>query len=193
MNGTVKPIRSESARFLVGGTRKGQGVVLLYPDKLASVRVYAEMWGYFVGPLVVAAAAFPIVRIIGAWPEIFGALQAALGVMLGGAIGRAVDRGLAAKAVADGPEAATIIPLDMVASLQTFRPTRLGSLFSGRDPGRDDGGRHRVRVPRANGRPAERHRRRPGRARSRGPGHDNGPGGQLPSPERGRLIRRGPG
>ncbi len=90
MNGTVKPIRSESARFLVGGTRKGQGVVLLYPDKLASVREYAEMWGYFVGPFVVAAAALPIARITGAW-----------------------------------------IPLDMVASLQTFRPTRLGSLFSG--------------------------------------------------------------
>jgi hypothetical protein len=131
MNGTVKPIRSESARFLVGGTRKGQGVVLLYPDKLASVRVYGEMWGYFVGPIVVAAAALPIARITGAWPEFYRALQAALGVMLGGAIGRAVDRGLAAKAVAEAPQGATIIPLDMVASLQTFRPTRLGSLFSG--------------------------------------------------------------
>ena len=131
MKGTVKPIQSESARFLMGGTRKGQGVVLLYPDKLASVRAYAEMWGYFVGPFVVAAAALPIARITGAWPEFYGALQAALGVILGGAIGRAVDRGLAAKTVAEAPQGATIIPLDMVASLQTFRPTRLGSLFSG--------------------------------------------------------------
>jgi hypothetical protein len=131
MNGTVKPIRSESARFLVGGTRKGQGVVLLYPDKLASVNVYAEMWGYFVGPLAVAAAAFPIVRTVGSFPESIAALQAALGVMLGGAAGRAVDRGLAAKAVAEAPQGTTIIPLDMVASLQTFRPTRLGSLFRG--------------------------------------------------------------
>jgi hypothetical protein len=131
MKDGAKPIRSESARFLVGGTRKGQGVVLLYPDKLAKVSVCAELWGYFVGPLVVAAAAFPIVRITGAWPDFYGALQGALGIMLGGAIGRAVDRGLAAKAVADGPEAATIIPLDMITSLQTFRPTRLGSLFRG--------------------------------------------------------------
>ena len=131
MKDSAKPIRSESARFLVGGTRKGQGVVLLYPDKLASVRVYAELWGYFVGPLVVAAAAFPIVRTVGSFPESIAALQAALGVMLGGAIGRAVDRGLAAKAVAEAPQRATIIPLDMVASLQTFRPTRLGSLFRG--------------------------------------------------------------
>lgn len=131
MKGTVKPIQSESARFLIGGTRKGQGVVLLYPDKLAKVSVYAEMWGYFVGPLVVAAAAFPIVRTVGSLPEDIAALQAALGVILGGAIGRAVDRALAAKAVADGPEAATIIPLDMITSLQTFRPTRLGGLFRG--------------------------------------------------------------
>jgi hypothetical protein len=131
MANNIKPIRSESARFLVGGTRKGQGVVLLYPDKLAKVSVYAEMWGYFVGPLVVAVAAFPIVRTIGSFPETIAALQGALGVMLGGAAGRAIDRGLAAKAVADGPEAATIIPLDMITSLQTFRPTRLGSLFRG--------------------------------------------------------------
>jgi hypothetical protein len=130
MKDSAKPIRSESARFLVGGTRKGQGVVLLYPDKLAKVSVYAEMWGYFVGPLVVAAAAYPIVRTIGSFPEGIAALQAALGVTLGGAIGRAVDRGLAAKAVADGPKTATIIPLDMVASLQTFRSTWLGGRFS---------------------------------------------------------------
>jgi hypothetical protein len=131
MANKIKPIRSESARFLVGGTRKGQGVVLLYPDKLAKVSVCAEMWGYFVGPLVVAVAAYPIVRTIGSFPDGIAALQAAFGVMLGGAIGRAVDRGLAAKAVADGPEAATIIPLDMITGLQIFRPTRLGSLFMG--------------------------------------------------------------
>ena len=81
MNGTVKPIRSESARFLVGGTRKGQGVVLLYPDKLASVRVYAELWGYFVGPLIVAAAAFPIVRTVGSFPESIAALHDCVNVI----------------------------------------------------------------------------------------------------------------
>jgi hypothetical protein len=43
MEGSVKPIRSESVRFLVGGIRKGQGVVLLYPDKLASVKTYAGL------------------------------------------------------------------------------------------------------------------------------------------------------
>jgi len=129
MASNAKPIRSESARFLVGGTRKGQGVVLLYPDKLAKVSVYAEMWGYFVGPLIVAAAAYPIVRHVGSFPESISALQAALGVGLGGAIGRVVDRGLAARQVAEAPQGATIIPLDQITSLQTFRPTRLGSLF----------------------------------------------------------------
>jgi hypothetical protein len=56
MTADIKPIRSESARFLVGGTRKGQGVVLLYPDKLVSVRMQAELWGCFVGAIAMAAA-----------------------------------------------------------------------------------------------------------------------------------------
>ena len=130
MTDSTKPIRSESARFLVGGTRKGQGVVLLYPDKLARVSTHAELRGYFVGPLAVAAAAFPIVHTIGALPDVIGALPGIIGVVLGGTIGRVVDRSLAAKAVADGPERATIIPLDMVTSLQTFRSTWLVGLFS---------------------------------------------------------------
>ena len=88
MTDSTKPIRSESARFLVGGTRKGQGVVLLYPDKLARVSMHAELWGYFVGPLAVAAAAFPIVHTIGALPDVIGALPGIIGVVLGGTIGR---------------------------------------------------------------------------------------------------------
>jgi hypothetical protein len=63
-------------------------------------------------------------------PDVIGALPGIIRVVLGAMIGRAVDRGLAAKAVADGPECATIIPLDMVTSLQTFRSTWLVGLFS---------------------------------------------------------------
>jgi hypothetical protein len=129
MTDSTKPIRSESARFLVGGTRKGQGVVLLYPDKLASVRVHAELWGYIVGPLALAAAAFPIAHTIGAWPGASGALHGVIAILLGGMIGRPVDRWLAAKAVADGPERATIIPLDMVTSLRSDRSAGFAGWF----------------------------------------------------------------
>jgi len=52
------------------------------------------------------------------------------GIWLGGAIGKAVDRKLAVKAVADGPEAATIIPLDLVTGLRIDRYTRLGGMIS---------------------------------------------------------------
>jgi hypothetical protein len=121
MPGSVKPIRSESVRFLVGGIRKGQGVVLLYPDKLASVKTYAELWGSVLGVIALAAATYPFAHTL-------GPLTAAIGVWLGAAIGRSVDRRLAARAVADSPLNATIIPLDMVASLQTLR----SDWFSGR-------------------------------------------------------------
>lgn len=121
MAGSVKPVRSESVRFLVGGVRKGQGVVLLYPDKLASVKTYAEVWGCVLGTSAVAAATYPFATTL-------GGLTAVIGVWLGAAIGRFVDRGLAARAVADSPMNATIIPLDMVASLQTLR----SDWFSGR-------------------------------------------------------------
>ena len=129
MRDSTKPIQSEPARFLVDGTRKGRGVVLLYSDKLASVSVHADLVGYFVGPLAVAAAAVPILHATGGAPDVTGELQAALGAVLGGAAGRAVNRRLAAKAVADGPASATIIPLDMVTSLQTLRSTWLVGLF----------------------------------------------------------------
>ena len=124
MAGSVKPIRSESVRFLVGGIRKGQGVVLLYPDKLASAKTHAELWGCVLGTFAVAAATYPFAHTL-------GGLTAVIGVWLGAAIGRSVDRGLAARAVADGPMNATIIPLDMVASLQTLRSDWFGGLFSG--------------------------------------------------------------
>ena len=121
MAGSVKPVRSESVRFLVGGVRKGRGVVLLYPDKLASVKTYAEPWGSVLGVIALAAATYPFASTL-------GGLTAVIGVWLGAAIGRFVDRGLAARAVADSPMNATIIPLDMVASLQTLR----SDWFSGR-------------------------------------------------------------
>src|SRR5262249_47239782 len=40
-----RPIQSSSARFRVGGIGRGQGIVLLYPDKLAAVNSYTERIG----------------------------------------------------------------------------------------------------------------------------------------------------
>jgi hypothetical protein len=50
MTDSGTPIQSSSARFRVNGTGRGQGIVLLYPDKLAAVNSSAELWGTFLGP-----------------------------------------------------------------------------------------------------------------------------------------------
>jgi hypothetical protein len=43
-------IRSESARRYVDGRMGRWGVVMLYPDRLASVNVRAELWAASSGP-----------------------------------------------------------------------------------------------------------------------------------------------
>ena len=48
-------IRSESARRYVDGRMGRWGVVMLYPDRLASVNVRAELWGCFFGPVAMLA------------------------------------------------------------------------------------------------------------------------------------------
>jgi hypothetical protein len=107
--------------LLVDGNKKGKGVVLLYPDKLASARVMVEYAGILLGA-VIASTAYPFGAAI-------GVLAVMAGVWLGGAAGRAVDRKLAIKAVADGPASATIIPLDMVISLRTDRSAGRGGWY----------------------------------------------------------------
>src|ERR1700749_178111 len=117
------PIQSESAWLLLkpGARQKMRGVVLLYPDKLAGVPVTVEYWGIFLGGLTGGLAC--------AWVnDLVWGLGLFTGLLLGQAIGKALDRKLAIKAVADGPEAATIIPLDQVTSLRLDRSARLGGL-----------------------------------------------------------------
>jgi hypothetical protein len=121
MADSVRPIQSESTRLLVDGNKTGKGVVLLYPDKLASARVMVEYVGIFIGALI-AVAAYPFGAAI-------GVLAVMVGIWLGGAAGRAIDRKLAIEAVAGGPPGATIIPLDTVISLRTDRSAGLGGWY----------------------------------------------------------------
>jgi hypothetical protein len=120
---SASPIRIESARRYVDGRRGRWGVVLLYPDQLASVNVRAELWGCFLGPIIFVAAGWPVTVSLGAW-------HAFLGVLLGSTIGRFVDRRTAARKMADGGAGATIIPLSSIDSLRTDRSTRVGGLFA---------------------------------------------------------------
>ena len=120
---SASPIRSESARRYVNGARGRWGVVLLYPDQLASVNVRAELWGCFFGPVIMVAAAWPVTQSM-------AELNAIIGVLLGSAIGRFADRRTAARKMADGGAGATIIPLGSIDSLRTDRITRLGGMFA---------------------------------------------------------------
>jgi hypothetical protein len=117
------PIRSESTWFRVDGNRRGKGVVLLYPDRLVSVRTYAEYVCWFVTILLLDVVAYHRFHLVASW------LAPALGVLLGSVIARPVDRWLAAGLVATGPGGAAVIPLDQVASLRTDRSGGLAGLF----------------------------------------------------------------
>jgi hypothetical protein len=118
-----KPIRSESAFFRLDGSRKGKGVVLLYPDRLVSVKTYVEYVCWFVTVLILDVVAYRTFHVVASWLVPF------FGILLGGVIGRAVDRWLAPGMVAPGAGNTTIIPLDTISSLRTDRSGGLAGLF----------------------------------------------------------------
>jgi hypothetical protein len=124
MTDRSKPIRSESAFFRLDGNRKGKGVVLLYPDRLVSVKIYVEYVCWFVIMLILDVVAYRIFHVIASW------LAPCFGILLGGVIGRAVDRWLAPGMVAPGAGNTTIIPLDRISSLRTDRSGGLAGLFA---------------------------------------------------------------
>jgi hypothetical protein len=124
MTDRIKPIRSESTFFRLDGSRKGKGVVLLYPDRLVSVKIYVEYVCWFVMLLIMDVVAYRIFHVIASWLAPF------FGILLGGVIGRAVDRWLAPGMVAPGAGNTTIIPLDEITSLRTDRSGGLAGLFA---------------------------------------------------------------
>ena len=123
MTDRIKPIQSESTFFHLDGSRKGKGVVLLYPDRLVSVKIYVEYVCWFVMLLIMDVVAYRVFHVIASWLVPFS------GILLGGVIGRAVDRWLAPGMVAPGAGNTTIIPLDKISSLRTDRSAGLAGLF----------------------------------------------------------------
>jgi hypothetical protein len=114
--------RTESVWLRVDGIKKGKGVLLLYPDQLACVKVRAELWFWVLMILVLGIAA-------GRFAPDCAVLAPILGGIVGGWIGRPVDRKLAVRAMARGSGRATIIPLEEIVSLRTGRSAGLGDWF----------------------------------------------------------------
>ena len=118
------PIQRQSVRFRVGGTGRGRGIVLLYPDKLAAVNSSAELWGFFLGPIVLIAASrflFHDIRELGS----------AAGVLAGGWIGQGIGKRLAAGRVAASRDCVRLIPLDLIASVQLRKSARILDWLTG--------------------------------------------------------------
>jgi hypothetical protein len=105
------PIMSQSARFRVGGTGRGQGIVLLYPDKLAAVNSSAEVCGTVLGIVVLTASSHFLFH------DFYG-LASAAGAMAGGWFGQGVGKRLAADRAGADRDGVRLIPLDSITSVR---------------------------------------------------------------------------
>jgi hypothetical protein len=61
-DGSLIRMRSAGFRVVSKGRGRGQGLVLLYQDKLARVSCQAETVGFLLGPLLVGIG-YPLLRI----------------------------------------------------------------------------------------------------------------------------------
>lgn len=124
MTDSQNQVHGQLTRFAVGGARTRQGIVLVYPDKLAAVTSQAGAWGCFVGPFALMAIAYPFVHVI-------GELGAVIGVLAGLWAGEAIGKKSAARRVAADRDGVTVIPLDLIVSLQTRKSAGIGGRLSG--------------------------------------------------------------
>src|ERR1700757_824098 len=109
------PIQSQTATFLAGGAKRGEGHLLLYPGNLPAVISKVETWAYLVWALIAAAIAVPLLHRIW-W------LGIAVGSVIGGQAGEAVNRRRAIRKGSAGGDGVTVIPLDLITSAQTRKP-----------------------------------------------------------------------
>ena len=108
------PILSQLARFRVSGTGRGRGIVLLYPDKLAAVNSSAQLWGIFLGPIVLIALSHLLLHDI-------RELGSAAGVLAGNWIGQVIAKRRAVTRVAANRDGVRLVPLDSITSVQSTK------------------------------------------------------------------------
>jgi hypothetical protein len=124
MTDSVAPIQSQPAWFRVGGAGRRQGIVLLYPDKLAVVNSWAELWGSVFGPFVLVAFSHLLFHDV-------GALAPAVGIPAGGWIGQGIGKRLAAGRVAANRDGVRLIPLDQITGVQFRKSAGLRGWLTG--------------------------------------------------------------
>jgi hypothetical protein len=144
------PIMSQSVRFRVGGMGRGQGIVLLYPDRLVAVNSWAELCGIVLGTMALTVSSVFLFH------DIYG-LGSAAGALAGGWIGQAVGKRLAAETAGAeragaeragaeragaeragaeragaGHDSVRLIPLDSITSVQVRNSTGIQAWLFGR-------------------------------------------------------------
>ena len=125
MTDSGTPIRSNPARFRVGGTGRGQGIVVLYPDKLAAVSSSARLWGAVIGPIALTAVSYRLFHDV-------AALAPAVGIPIGDWTGTSIGKRLAAGKVAtDSGGGVRLIPLDSITTVQYRKPPGILSWLTG--------------------------------------------------------------
>jgi hypothetical protein len=124
--GSAIPIRKQRARLRGPGDR-GEGTLLLYPDKLVHVRSRAFFWaasiGFIAGGLAASFAAAPSHP-----PSLFGAL---LGAVAGWIIAAVIARRQAAGKAAAAGDGVRVLPLDSITGLKARKSTGIGGWLGG--------------------------------------------------------------
>ena len=112
------PARGETATFFVNGSKRGEGMLLLYPDELTAVTITTfGTWLYLSVPAVYAALAYFVFHTIG-WRFLVIWLAAGWWVF------QSLDRRRAARRAAAGGDCVMVIPLEQVTSVKTRKPTK---------------------------------------------------------------------
>ena len=114
------PAQGETATFFVNGSKRGEGMLLLYPDELTAVTIMTfGTWIYLGVPAVYAALAYFVFHTIG-WALV------SIWLVTGWWAFQNLDKRRAARrAAAGGGERVTVIPLDQVISVQTRKPAKV--------------------------------------------------------------------
>ena len=118
------PSRGQTATFSVNGVKRGDGMLLLYPDELTVVNTRSiGTWVYVLVPAIYLAVHFYLFHTIG-----WGFL--AVWYAAGWWVWQGMGRRLAARKVAAGGDGVTVIPLDQVTSVEC-RKARKGANWLG--------------------------------------------------------------
>jgi hypothetical protein len=114
-------IRGQSATFSVNGAKRGDAVLLLYPDELTAVIAGSiGTWVYVGVPAIYLAVWFLLFHTIG-WAFV------SIWYLAGWWAWQALARRRAARKAAAGGDGVTVIPLDQVTSVRCRKPGKAAS------------------------------------------------------------------